>query len=68
LQKTLADYREALQTVNSTELLKKALDAGELSLIEYMLEQTLYYETNDKFLSLENELNQIAAGLYFFEL
>jgi cobalt-zinc-cadmium efflux system outer membrane protein len=68
LQKTQADYREALQTVNSTELLKKALDAGELSLIEYMLELTLYYETNDKFLSLENELNQIATGLYFFEL
>ena len=68
LQKTLAGYREALQTVNSTDLLKKALDAGELSLIEYMLELTLYYETNDKFLSLENELSQIAAGLYFFEL
>lgn len=68
LQKTLVGYREALQTVNSTELLKKALDAGELSLIEYMLELTLYYETNDKLLSLENELSQIAAGLYFFEL
>lgn len=68
LQKTLAGYREALQTINSTKLLKKALDAGELSLIEYLLELTLYYETNDKFLSLENELSQIAAGLYFFEL
>lgn len=68
LQKTLADYKEALQMVNSSDLLKKALDAGELSLIEYILELTLYYETADKFLSVENELNHLAAGLYFFEL
>lgn len=68
LQKTLENYREALQMVNSTDLLKRALDAGELSLIEYILELKLYYETADKFLLVENELNQLAAGLYFFEL
>lgn len=68
LQKMLNSYREALQAVNSSDLLKKALDAGELSLIEYMLELTLYYETTDKFLSIENELNQLIAGLYFFDL
>lgn len=68
LQKTLISYREALQAVNSSDLLKKALDAGELSLIEYMLELTLYYETTDKFLSIEKELNQLASGLFFFDL
>ena len=68
LQKTLASYKEALQMVNSSDLLKKALDAGELSLIEYILELTLYYETTHKFILVENELNQLAAGLYFFEL
>jgi outer membrane protein TolC len=68
LQKILESYREALQVVNSTELLKKALDAGELSLIEYMLELTLYYETTDKFLEVENELNQMATSLFFFDL
>ena len=68
LQKTLISYREAMQAVNSSDLLKKALDAGELSLIEYMLELTLYYETTDKFLSIEKELNQLASGLFFFDL
>uniref|UniRef100_UPI0032180913 TolC family protein n=1 Tax=uncultured Draconibacterium sp. TaxID=1573823 RepID=UPI0032180913 len=68
LQKTLVSYRQELQAVNSSELLKKALEAGELSLIEYLMELTLYYETTDKFLSIENELNQLATGLYFFEL
>lgn len=68
LKKTLASYKEALQTVNSSDLLKKALDAGELSLIEYILELTLYYETADKVLSVESELNHLVAVLYFFEL
>ena len=68
LQKTLNSYRETLQSVNSSDLLKTALDAGELSLIVYMLELTLYYETTDKLLSIEKELNQLATGLYFFDL
>lgn len=68
LLKTLNAYREALQSVNSSDLLMKALEAGELSLIEYMMELTLYYETTDKFLSVENELNQLATALYFYEL
>ncbi|MEN8118221.1 MAG: TolC family protein [Bacteroidota bacterium] len=68
LQNTLKSYQEALETVNSSALLKKALDAGEISLIEYMLELTMYYETYDKFILIEKELNQLATGLYFFEL
>lgn len=68
LQKSLASYHEALQAINSSELLKKALDGGELTLIEYMLELTLYRETFHKFLEMEKELNLLAAGLYFFEL
>ncbi len=68
LEKTLLSYRRELQTINSSQLLKKALDAGELSLIEYLLELTVYYETLDKFLSIEKDLNQLVSGLYFFEL
>jgi outer membrane protein TolC len=68
LQETLASYKESFEEVNSADLLKKALDAGEISLIDYLLELTLYYETTDKFLSIEKELNQLATGLYFFEL
>lgn len=68
LQKMLASYRQTLEEVNSSELLKKALDAGEISLVDYLLELSLYYDTTDKILSMEKELNQLAAGLYFFEL
>lgn len=68
LQNTIKSYKEALETVNSSALLKKALDAGEISLIEYILELTMYYETYDKLIMIEKELNQLAAGLYFFNL
>lgn len=68
LEETLKDYIEVLESVNSTELLKKALDAGEISLIDYMLELSLYYNTVDNILSIKNELHQALAGLYFYEL
>jgi len=68
LQETLADYTEVLESVNSTLLLKKALDAGEISLIEYMMELSLYYDTIDNILSTKNELHQALAELYFYEL
>lgn len=66
LQETLADYTKVLESVNSTHLLKKALDAGEISLIEYMMELSLYYDTIDNILSIKNELHQELAGLYFY--
>jgi len=68
LRATLNGYKEVMQTVNSSDLLKKALDAGELSLIEYMVELSLYYEATDKILSTENELHAALSGLYYFNL
>jgi hypothetical protein len=57
-----------LESVNSTGLLKKALDAGEISLIDYLMELSLYYDTMDNILSMKNELHQALAGLYYYEL
>jgi outer membrane protein TolC len=68
LEETLNGYIEVLESVNSTELLKKALDAGEISLIDYMMELSLYYETVDNILSIKNELHQALAGLHYYEL
>ena len=68
LQETLNGYIEVLESVNSTGLLKKALDAGEISLIDYMMELSLYYDTVDNILSIKNELHQALAGLNYYEL
>jgi outer membrane protein TolC len=68
LKETLNDYTEVLESVNSTALLKKALDAGEISLIDYLMELSLYYDTMDNILSIKNELHQALNGLYYYEL
>ncbi|MBK5721214.1 TolC family protein [Dysgonomonas sp. Marseille-P4677] len=57
----LKEYDEALSVTNNRDLLKKALDKGQLSLINYLLELSVYYETIDTFLSTERDY-QLAVG------
>ncbi len=66
LQNNVNDYRKNLQLFNSSELLKKALDKGEISLNEYTLELSAYYESINKILELEKELNRTVAELNQF--
>lgn len=68
LQETLNDYTGVLESVNSTVLLKKALDAGEISLIDYLMELSLYYDTMDNILSMKNEVHQALNGLYYYDI
>jgi len=56
-QKSLNDYRTNLQLFDNSPLLQKALDLGELSLAEYIYELSIYYESFNKLLELERELN-----------
>ena len=63
LQKNVSDYKEKLALLNNSELIAKALDKGEISLIEYMLELSVYYESKNKLLHLELEMNKIVAEL-----
>ena len=66
LQKNTNDYRINLSSFNSSELLKKALDKGEISLITYILELSIYYESINKLLEAERELNKTIAELNQF--
>jgi outer membrane protein TolC len=58
LKALAGDYRSALATLNNTALLKKALDAGEISLLEYLLELELYYTTVNNALEAERDYRQ----------
>jgi outer membrane efflux protein len=68
LQQTSAKYRESLTTLNNTELLTKALNAGEISLLNYILEIGLYYETVNQALSAERDYQKAFADLSAVEL
>lgn len=67
LQANVLSYGTKLQQFNSSDLLKKALDKGEISLIDYIMELTLYYQNVDKMLELKRDLNHTVAEMNQFQ-
>ena len=63
LQNSLNDYRTKLQLLSNSVLLKKALDKGEISLAEYIYELSIYYESTNKLLALERDMNMTILEL-----
>jgi hypothetical protein len=47
-------------------LLKKALDKGEISLVSYLTELSVYYESIDKLLEADREMNKACVELTQF--
>lgn len=68
LQATAQAYKKSLAANNSVELLGKALDAGQVSLLEYMVELAIYYENVNKTLDAERAYQQAVADLREVEL
>jgi outer membrane protein TolC len=67
LQKTLEKFRNAIQTIDNSEYLKTALDKGEISLIEYLMEISLYYTSVINMIETEKELQKTIAELAMFQ-
>ncbi|HET6557845.1 MAG TPA: TolC family protein [Prolixibacteraceae bacterium] len=67
LQKNGYAYRSALGNVDNSALAKKALDMGEISIIDYMIQLSLYYESVDKLLELEKEINKANLELIQYQ-
>ncbi len=63
LQLTVYDYRDAMKIYDNSVYVKKALDKGEISLTDYMLELSFYYSSVDKLLEAELEMNKSIAEL-----
>lgn len=64
----LKEYQKTLEVTNNRELLKKALDKGQLSLINYLLELSVYYETIDNYLETERDYQLAIAELQQWEI
>jgi outer membrane protein TolC len=63
LRDIAAATRQSLQTLNSTALLQKALDAGEISLLNYLVEVELYYDAITRALEAERDFEKAIAEL-----
>ena len=67
--KAAADtYRSALQSADNRPLLQKALDAGEISVIDYLVDTGFYYDAVSKALDAEREYAKAYAELCAVEL
>jgi outer membrane protein TolC len=68
LQQTAVKYRKSITTNSNEPLLKKALDAGEISLLNYLMEETFYYDAVNKVLDAERDFELSIAELEAVEL
>ena len=68
LGQTAQKLRQALSAYNNEPLLKKALDAGEISLLDYLLETGYYYDAMNKALEAERDYQKAIAELSAVEL
>lgn len=68
LQESAQTYRSSILNNNNEELLKKALDAGQISLIEYLLESEYYYDVKNRMLEAERDFNLSLTELRAVEL
>ncbi len=63
LKKRVEEYNSIFEGINSQELLGKALELGEISLIEYFFEIYFYYDSLERKLQQEHSLNLVIAEL-----
>jgi Outer membrane protein len=68
LQQSASKYRAALSAFNNESLLKKALDAGEVSLLNYLMEIEYYYGAVNNVLKAEKDFELSFAELSAVEL
>ncbi|MDP2089842.1 MAG: TolC family protein [Flavobacteriaceae bacterium] len=63
LQKNTDEYQSKLQLFNNVNLLYKALEKGEMNLIDYIIELSVYYESVNKLLELKRDYHKTVAAL-----
>jgi outer membrane protein, heavy metal efflux system len=65
---SMQEYNELLATLNNTALLNKALQLGQITIIQYFQDEAYYFSAYDKYLQMEWEYQQALARLYKFQL
>ena len=64
LKKSIDEYKDVLKRQNSLVLLNKAIQAGQISMIEYFVDVTTYYQSVQNYLQLQNQYQKVMAQLY----
>lgn len=68
LHNSSAQYAEVLASQQNNELLTKALEAGQISMIDYFMEITILYNSIQNYLNVEKEYQNAVAQLLQYQL
>lgn len=68
LKTSIGEYDRIFRTQNNLALLNKAIQAGQISMIEYFVDVTTYYQSMQNYFQLQNQYQKVMAQLYRFRL
>ena len=64
----MEEYSQLVNSTNNTALLDKALRFGQITIVQYFMDQAYYFSAYDKYLQLEIEYYKAVAELYKYAL
>ena len=64
LDASIREYTEAFGRQQDLKLLRQALDGGQISMIEYFVEVSVVYQSQQNLLQLENQYQKVMARIY----
>lgn len=68
LKASMDEYQTVLKSQNNLALLNKAIQSGQISMIEYFVDVTTYYQSMQNYLLLQNQYEKTMAQLYKYRL
>ena len=68
LKTSMDEYNTVLKSQNSLALLNKAIQTGQISMIEYFVDVTTFYQIMQNYMQLQNEYQKVMAQLYKYKL
>ena len=68
LKTSIDEYDQVLNSQNNLALLNKAIQSGQISMIEYFVDVTTYYQSMQNYMQLQNEYQKVMAQLYKYKL
>ena len=68
LQQSIEAVRELISNQQALETLDKALEAGQITVIEYFTESEVILQSNERLFQLERDYHAAAAQLFRYEL
>ena len=68
LQQSIQEYQDTFARQRDLALLRKALEGGEISMIEYFVEVSVVYQSKANLLQLENQYQKAMARIYKSQL